>query len=517
MSKLPSTDLFDLIKSLTKSEKRHFKLYTSRRNGNNISKYVHLFNSIDKMGVYDESKLLERNPALNANAFKSMKSYLYDLILRSLRDTLKDHLPIAEIRYQLDKAAILIAKRLYPQATRLLERLKEVAIEKEYLPSLIEIIELEDYLKVRHGKVISSEHHNQLYQELASTIAQQQQRTEYRHLTLQFHYFHRNALVAQSDKEQSDLDMLMSHPLLKDSSLATTFLSKARFLQIHFLHATLQEDEVGAYNHLYELVELFNAHPTHRTEHLYMYAHALGNFLDQCLALGKMEEFERYSTILKTLEDDCYDHPDWVDIALCRRLSQLLYVRSQYLFNQIQPQINEFQSFLTIHESRIHQSILVMLYSQFATFNMIIGEYEQSLYWTGKLLNDPHATKYSARIELAKWLNIINHFELRNETALESALRSMYRYLRKREILYGTDELMLGFLKRIVRVTERERVQEIFKIFYQELQNTSEGSQNETVGRTWIDAATWLRSKIENKPLTQILIEQRTEKTVTYA
>ena len=41
-------NLFQLIKSLTKSEKRQFKLYVGRMGSNNNAKFLSLFNFLDK-------------------------------------------------------------------------------------------------------------------------------------------------------------------------------------------------------------------------------------------------------------------------------------------------------------------------------------------------------------------------------------------------------------------------------------------------------------------------------------
>ena len=53
--------LYVLIKSLSKSEKRQFKLYVGRLDGNADSKYLQLFNLLDKMSNYDESIILKQN------------------------------------------------------------------------------------------------------------------------------------------------------------------------------------------------------------------------------------------------------------------------------------------------------------------------------------------------------------------------------------------------------------------------------------------------------------------------
>ena len=63
----PSTELFSLIKSLTKSEKRFFKLNSSLQSGD--KNYLKLFDYIEKQNSYNEEKL--------KNNFKGEKFILH--------------------------------------------------------------------------------------------------------------------------------------------------------------------------------------------------------------------------------------------------------------------------------------------------------------------------------------------------------------------------------------------------------------------------------------------------------
>ena len=51
----PSTELFNLIQSLSKSEKRFFKLSSSLQDGE--KNYLKLFDAIEKQKSYDEKEI----------------------------------------------------------------------------------------------------------------------------------------------------------------------------------------------------------------------------------------------------------------------------------------------------------------------------------------------------------------------------------------------------------------------------------------------------------------------------
>ncbi len=75
----PSEELFNLIKSLSKSEKRFFKLSSSLQSGE--KNYLKIFDAIDDQSVYDEHALKEsfKNEKFIKH-FPSEKNHLYKLI-----------------------------------------------------------------------------------------------------------------------------------------------------------------------------------------------------------------------------------------------------------------------------------------------------------------------------------------------------------------------------------------------------------------------------------------------------
>ena len=73
-------NLFVLIKSLTKSEKRQFKLYVGRMDSNEDSKFLKLFNLLDKMEFYSEDLIL-KNKIVSKLQLSNLKAHLYKQIL----------------------------------------------------------------------------------------------------------------------------------------------------------------------------------------------------------------------------------------------------------------------------------------------------------------------------------------------------------------------------------------------------------------------------------------------------
>ena len=85
MSTRFSDALFQLVKSLEKAEKRHFKIYIKRSSDKEDLKVVQLFDALDNMDEYDEKILFRKINSLNKSKLANLKTHLYKELLASLR------------------------------------------------------------------------------------------------------------------------------------------------------------------------------------------------------------------------------------------------------------------------------------------------------------------------------------------------------------------------------------------------------------------------------------------------
>ena len=140
MSNVASSNLHELIQSLTKPEKRYFKVFASRHVIGDENNYEKLFDAIAAQEVYDEAELLTKfkNEAF-VNRFSISKNRLYNSILKSLDTYHANSSADAQIKRQIHAAEILYKKGLYNQSKRLFRSAKKQAEKHEKITSLIEI------------------------------------------------------------------------------------------------------------------------------------------------------------------------------------------------------------------------------------------------------------------------------------------------------------------------------------------------------------------------------------------
>lgn len=149
MPKEVKYQLWRLIKSLTKAEKRNFKLYATRAGATETNKFIQLFDVIDRMVDPDDALAMKRME-ITTSQYSNLKRHLYQELLTSLRLIyIRKEIDI-ELREQIDFTRILYGKGHYLDALRTLERAKSKAVEHNQDLLHLEILEFQKLIEARH-------------------------------------------------------------------------------------------------------------------------------------------------------------------------------------------------------------------------------------------------------------------------------------------------------------------------------------------------------------------------------
>ena len=140
MSKKASPALFELIKSMSKSEKRYFKILSSRHTIGEENNYITLFDYIEQLSAYNEEELFEHfSGEAFLNQFSITKNRLYESVMKSL-DAFHSNSSIdTQIARLIHGAEILYNKSLYDHAKRQLVSAERLAKKHDKNIALYEI------------------------------------------------------------------------------------------------------------------------------------------------------------------------------------------------------------------------------------------------------------------------------------------------------------------------------------------------------------------------------------------
>src|ERR1700759_5583348 len=223
--------LFQLIKSLEKSEKRNFKLYIKRNSGSEDLKSIQLFDALDKMEEYDEAQLLTKNKNLRKQQLSNAKAHLYREILSSLRLIRQEENVDIQLHEQLDFARILYNKGLYLESLRTLERIKELARTHHQHTFLLQVLFFEKTIEALHITRSMQDRADQLASEGNDVNARLQLISNLSNLSLELYSWYIRNGVARNEKDEAAVEEFFEKNLPADVSVCTGFYQKLYLYQ----------------------------------------------------------------------------------------------------------------------------------------------------------------------------------------------------------------------------------------------------------------------------------------------
>jgi hypothetical protein len=125
MNNINTTKLHRLIGSLKKEEKRYFKLFTKKQNKKGDIIYLKIFDYLDKVEAIDRAKFKKKFQ--DVKGLSNAQSYLYKLILKSLRSQSAYNDIDSTLREGLSNLDILYKKELFAEAHETVKELLEIA------------------------------------------------------------------------------------------------------------------------------------------------------------------------------------------------------------------------------------------------------------------------------------------------------------------------------------------------------------------------------------------------------
>jgi len=479
-------NIFDLIKSLSKSEKRYFKTSLGDRAVN--TNYVKLFDVIDKQMEYNENEI--RKEFNNEKFVKQLhvtKIYLMELILKSLRSYHSNKSVSSKLINLLNDIEILFEKELYDLAIYRIKKAEELALKYEKLPYLLEILSWERKLYRTKGDFLKREQ-NELLKRENITIQK---------IDVLNNYWE---LISKIYDYQNNSKPFKNNPLLKSETTATTLQSKILFYHILYTTNLMGNKPRTALDSISKLISLLEKHPDRITDDPGAYATALSNKISYFLFV---KEWEKIPELIKKVRDI----PSKYNLNSESKFNVRLWVR---LFNielemyrdkrEIERGIvliKEIQEYIEKHKKAVPDEYLLLFYYQFAYIFFLNRDYLKSLFWLNEIMNRNFGRLHEDVQSYARILGLIIHFELNNIIVLRYAVTSCRRFLKKKKNLQEFESMLLRFFSRI-SLAGTDEYQKLFENFYNNLFGGAETIVSDNV-LDYIDFKSWLERNIGTK------------------
>ncbi|MEN8764396.1 MAG: hypothetical protein ACN4EF_08525 [Wenyingzhuangia sp.] len=497
--------LFFLIKSLSKSEKRQFKLYAGRLEGNTQSNFMALFVLMDKISTYDE-KLILAKTSIKKQQMSNTKAHLYRQILISLRLSPVHQNSITHIREQIDFATILYTKGLYKQSLRLLDKTKLLAVSKEQFNLAYEIIELE--------KVIESQYITRSMSDRADTLAIEAKNINQKNvitsklsnLSLQLYSWFLKHGYARNDTDTHIVEQYYKDRIPKYNFSELGFTSKMYLYQANLWQGFITQDFLSCYRNSQKLVQLFHDLPDMKKLHPVFYLKAVNYLLESLFYLQKNDKFQE---ILRDLAIEIKEEKVFSSENTQNLCFLYLYqhkINSFYLtgdFSKGTDFVKNVLVELDKTDKKIDAHHVMLFYYKIACMYFGAGDYEQCIFYLNKIIRNKNLKMREDLLCYTRVLNLVAHYESGEDEHIEELIKSTYKFLLKMDNLYEVQKKMIKFLRNLSNLYPHE-LRKSFKDLYEGLK-VYENHPYEKRSFLYLDILSWLESNVKGVPVEDIV------------
>ena len=513
MPKKKKDDLVLLIDSLTKAEKRHFRLFVQRNHATEDRLFLQLFDYLDKRGSLEEADVLKKIPAIKKAQLPNLKAHLTKQLLTSMRMLSKNQQEDIQIREQIDYARVLYNKGLYQQSLDWLARAKERALEGAFSSQALEIVEFE--------KLIESQYITRSFEGRAEELSAQSARlsqqvarsNEMSTLSLQMYGLYLKTGFARNQKDYYFVRAFF-HSHLPDTPCDTLdFWGKVYYYQAHVWVYHICQEFALCYRYAQKWVDLFQDNPGMITLNPPLYLKGLHNLLG---ALFNSLSYERFADALEMLEQFPNNHAFTNDRNISGLYHLYLYlhrINKHYLEGSFEdglqwlPQLSEYIDSEAYPWDR--HRIMVFHYRT-ACLYFGAGDFNQAIHFLNLVINQKNPDYREDIQGFARVLNLIAHFELGNEQLVEYQIKSVYRFLLQMEDLHAVQKEIFRFLRRTPGMRKNVLMDE-FRNLHAKLSKLQE-DPFERRPFLYLDILSWLESKLENRTVADIIHEKFLER-----
>jgi hypothetical protein len=514
-----SENIFELIKSLSPSEKGYIKKLSSFHVRGSQNQYIKLFDAVDKQSVYDEKELVKKFKGESfTNNFSVAKNYLYNYILKGLESYNKN--PRGEIRSFLNQVEILENKNLSSHCEKLLEKARKIAMKFELFEMLEEIIDWEITL---HSRKTPNEKNNKLmvafYDELFELYKKKDITLRYKKVSsLVYSKMHNKGQIRSLEETKEYQDIIDQGPGGTEHNLSN-FKARLYFLLAnsnYYLHISEFE---RSYQYTTRILKLWE-------DNSHMIETNLYNFFACLINKGACElHFRKYAELNKTLDkiDEYFAHfqpeNNYLRLSLFNfKFYVSLFTGQQEKGLEIAGEIEKYLNGPRAQEE--DKKAKQLFHFGMSCLYIGIGDYKSANKHVNIVLNDFESDLRSDLFCFSHILSIIIHYELGNKELLEYRVKSTYRLLLKRNKLYKVESLILDFIKDTISVINTEEDQKkAFVDLRDKMVEATISNRFEQIALDYFDFISWLESKFQNKSFREIkrskflsAIEQAPEK-----
>lgn len=465
--KTTSSDLFNLIHSLTANERAYFKRFAGVYRKPSENNYLKLFEAIYAQKEYDEEALKEqfKNDKLGSY-FPRAKKYLYDKILESMRLLNKKNSIGTRLRNQIFNATFLLNRSLIKQSMKKIRQIKKEAIGANRWADYIAVLKVEARLHIENNDKKTSYTDLLKLREDAGLSVQKYRKelNEYINMRQMEFLLVRNTTYNQAKIEGLYQNMLNNPPFQCATAQINYFHTLGTY-SMHYLNDALQTKQY--YKRAVQLLEENTLVLKKKPEH---YLLLLGRLIEITIIQLSFEESQKYLQALKEKlfgKEDLFGNDKNVKL-----LAELEYYYNSLFclsfFGKHDEALKLLEASLIELEGKLSKTYgykqLQIRYT-FMEIYFFQEQFENALHQANLVLALPFFDNHPVKEVVTTWRLFI-HWELKHYDLLEHLIRNALRYKKRHGGTNTSHRILVEMLQRLLTCRcEKVVWQEIYDAF----------------------------------------------------
>ncbi len=505
-------DLFRLIKSLTKAEKRTFRLFAERIKSSGELLYMQLFDIMDKQKKLDERSIRSKLGNLSPVKYSNAKRHLYEQILTSLRMLSKSKRSNIQLREYIDFVYILYGKGFHLQALKVLQKAKKLAKEHHHDFNLITIIELEKLIHSRHITRQETQFIEDLTEEALEKIDTLSSRVKLSNLKMLLHRFYiEKGHVKNAEEAKTVTDFFEKQiPVFKNNPPGQ--MENVLLYQSHVWYYYILNDFENCYEYSLKWVQIFQEYDELQTRDINLFLRAYHYLLTCSYNLKRQKTYAFYHAQLEAFRKDNYNR-----FNRNTQVLSFLYTHSGRLnlhflngtFAEGVKSIRKTLARLDRYKDILDTHKVMIFYYKIAWMYLGNRQPDKAIKYLNYILDMTNASLRSDIQAYARLMFLMVHFELEHYELLPSLIRTYSTYFTKKNMDNKVQTCFLQFFKEIIKAPIFERKPVMIK-FLEKLQ-VLENNQYEQRAFLYLDSISWLKAKIERRDIGEVIRERNRE------
>jgi hypothetical protein len=501
-----SEPVFQLIKSLTRSEKRHFRLFTNRQGSTDGLKFLQLFDALDALETYDEVQILSQVPALKRVQLANLKANLYKQVLSSLRVYHAGQNPDIQLHEQLDYARVLYNKGFYQQSLRMLEKVKQAARQVEMPHIVLLALDFEKLIESQYITRSLDDRAETLAIEAVNTVEQLANIHALSNASLRLYGLYLKAGHARNQADHERVKDFFCANLPAAPNARAGFFEKLYFYQAQVWYCTLNQDFRTCYRYAQKWVDLFEQAPQMKDLQAMLYIKGLHNLL---ATLYNMLYYSKFIDTLRTLEEFAANQTRRSSPNTEILLFQYIYthkINAYFLegrFTEGLEIIPELLENLERYKGQLDIHRTLVFYYKIASLYFGSGQYQKAIEYLNLITQHKDLSLREDIQCFARILNLIAHYEAGDDASLEYQVRSVYRFLGMLNEQQAMQVEIFRFLRSVGTIAPQQ-VREAFIALRDKLMVIA-ANPYESRPFLYLDIISWLESKITGTPVQEVM------------